>query len=672
MTKDRRYLGPPQDSEWLETNGLGGWASSTVRGAHTRRYHGLLVVATSPPVGRVVLLSRLDETLVLPAARVELGCSIFPGAIHPRGDQWLTAFAAEPVPTWTYAGAGWVLHKRLALLAGEHAVVVAYELVNAPGPLCLELRPFFAGRDYHHLMQANEHVAPAGDWAEDALVYRPYPEQPTAHLLAPGACWEAAPDWYYHFQYPHEQERGLDHSEDLFTPGRLRLRLAPGAAVGVLATTESAASRDPLALLANEIDRRQRVAVRAPWAADPLLGSLARAAHSFVVRRGDGLHTIVAGYHWFTDWGRDTMIALPGLCLVTGRFAEARDILAAFAEHVSEGMIPNRFPDAGALPEYHAVDATLWFFVALYKYLQYTQDYEFAHALWPTLEDIAAWHVRGTRHRIRVDADGLLAAGEPGVQLTWMDAKIGDWVITPRMGKPVEVNALWYNALSILQHLAETFGLRADYGQRAAEVRTAFERLFWSEDRGYLCDVVAPEGPDWAIRPNQVFALSLPFPLVEGERARRVLSAIDQHLLTPRGLRSLSPSDPAYCARYAGGPWERDRAYHQGTVWAWLIGPYITALCRCHGRAGRQRGRALLDGFAAHLHEAGLGTVSEIFDAEPPFAPHGCIAQAWSVAELLRAGVEDVGGKPRNRLIWTTHLHRPIPDEGPDWPHSDR
>ena len=383
--------------------------------------------------------------------------------------------------------------------------------------------------------------------------------------------------------------------------------------------------------------------MRTPWAADPLLRSLARAANQFVVRRGDGLHTIVAGYHWFADWGRDAMIALPGLCLVTGRFAEARGIFAAFAEHVSEGMIPNRFPDAGAVPEYHSVDATLWFFVALYKYLQYTQDYEFASELWPTLEGIAAWHVRSTRYQIRVDADGLLAAGEPGVQLTWMDAKIGDWVVTPRMGKPVEVNALWYNALKVLQHLAGVFGQRADYGQRAAEVRTSFERLFWCEKRGYLCDVVAPEGPDWAIRPNQIFALSLPFPLIEGERARRILSVIDEHLLTPRGLRSLSPHDPAYCAQYAGGPWKRDRAYHQGTVWGWLIGPYTTALCRCHGRTGRQRARALLDGFAAHLGEAGLGTVSEIFDAEPPFAPRGCIAQAWSVAELLRAGVEDVG-----------------------------
>ena len=429
----------------------------------------------------------------------------------------------------------------------------------------MELRPFFAGRDYHHLVQANDQVARTAAWTDDVLAYQPYPDQPPAYIYAADASWEAAPDWYYNFQYPREEERGLDHSEDLFTPGYLRLRLVPGATVGVVAATELPTCRDPISRsLPTKLTAVSRVEVRAPWAADPLLRSLARAADQFLVRRGDGLHTIVAGYHWFTDWGRDTMIALPGLCLVTGRFAEARDIFAAFAEHVSEGMIPNRFPDAGEEPEYHAVDATLWFFVALYKYLQYTEDYEFASELWPTLEDIAAWHERGTRYQIRVDADGLLAAGEPGVQLTWMDAKIGDWVVTPRMGKPVEVNALWYNALKILQHLAETFGQRADYGQRAAEVQASFERLFWCEERGYLCDVVAPEGPDWAIRPNQIFALSLPFPLVEGERARRILSVIDEHLLTPRGLRSLSPRDPAYCARYAGGPWERDSAYHQG------------------------------------------------------------------------------------------------------------
>lgn len=633
--------------EWLETNGLGDWASSSITGAHTRRYHGLLVVATEPPVGRMVLLSRLDETLVLGDERIELSCRIFPDAVYPRGYRLLSSFALDPVPTWTYDTGEIALRKRLALLAGEHTLVIVYDLIRASEPLALELRPFFAGRDYHHLVRANDHInrETFGMEGEGATVfYQPYPDQPTVGLFTsdPEPTWLAQVGWHYDFHYPHEQERGLDAREDLFTPGCFRLRLEPGQTVGIVASTLSPAYRNPGALLAAEINRRQRIALPTPISADPLLSQLARAANQFLVRRGDGLATILAGYHWFTDWGRDTMIALPGLCLVTGHFAAARGIFAAFAEHVSKGMIPNRFPDAGAVPEYHAVDATLWFFVALYKYLQYTQDYEFVRELWPTLEDIAAWHVRGTRYQIRVDADGLLAAGAPGVQLTWMDAKVGDWVVTPRMGKPVEVNALWYNALKILQHLAEAFGPRAEYGQRAAEVRASFDRLFWCQEHGYLCDVVAPEGPDWAIRPNQVFALSLPFPLVEGERARRILSVIDEHLLTPRGLRSLAPSDPAYCARYAGGPWERDSAYHQGTVWGWLIGPYITALCRCYGRAGRQRGRALLNGFAAHLHEAGLGTVSEIFDAEPPFAPRGCIAQAWSVGELLRAGVEDV------------------------------
>ena len=647
MTADAFALPKGSSREWLETNGLGGWASSTVSGAHTRRYHGLLVVATRPPVGRVVLLSRLDETLVLGDDRIELSCRIFPDEVYPRGYRLLSSFALDPVPTWTYDTGEIALRKRLSLLAGEHTLAIVYDLIRAPEPLAIELRPFFAGRDYHHLMRANDHInrEAFGMEGEGATVfYQPYPDQPTVGLFTsdPEPTWAAHVGWHYNFHYPREQERGLDHSEDLFTPGCFRLWLEPGQTVGIVASTAFPAGRDPVALLAAEINRRQRVALPAPISADPLLRQLARAANQFLVRRGEGLATILAGYHWFADWGRDTMIALPGVCLVTGRFAAARGIFAAFAEHVSEGMIPNRFPDAGEAPEYHAVDATLWFFVALYKYLQYTQDYEFARELWPTLEDIAAWHVRGTRYQIRVDADGLLAAGAPGVQLTWMDAKVGDWVVTPRMGKPVEVNALWYNALKILQHLAEALGQCAEYGQRAAEVQASFDRLFWCEDRGYLCDVVAPEGPDWAIRPNQIFALSLPFPLVEGERAQRILSVIDEHLLTPRGLRSLSPSDPAYCARYAGGPWERDSAYHQGTVWGWLIGPYITALCRCHGRAGRQRGRALLNGFAAHLNEAGLGTVSEIFDAEPPFAPRGCIAQAWSVGELLRAGVEDV------------------------------
>ncbi len=640
--------------EWLETNGLGGWASSTICGAHTRRYHGLLVIATHPPVGRNVLLSRLDETLLctpqtgtgtadsIAAHRVELGCALYPGAVHPRGDQLISSFALEPVPTWTYVGTNFTLCKKLALIHGRHALAITYELECAPGPVQLELRPFFAGRDYHYLMQANEGIAAAGEFADDTLTYRPYPDQPTVHLRAADARWEADPDWFYNFQYPREEERGLDASEDLFTPGRLRLVLEPGTTAGLVVADE-ANNADPAALLAAEIDRRQCVALPASIVSDPLLARLARSADQFLVRRGDGLHTLLAGYHWFTDWGRDTMIALPGICLVTGRHTEAKSIFQAFAAHVSAGMIPNRFPDVGEEPEYNTVDATLWFFSALYKYLRYTGDYDFAKELWPTLKEIVAWHRTGTRYGIRVDADGLLTAGEEGVQLTWMDAKVGDWVVTPRIGKPVEINALWYNALKIMEHLALEFGADADYG--ADQVHNAFSAQFWNADCGGLFDLLTPCGPDPAIRPNQLFALSLPFALVEGERAAQILALVEEHLLTPRGLRSLSPADPAYRAHYHGGPLERDGAYHQGIVWGWLIGPYLTALCRVHGAAGRERGSAIIEGFANHLQEAGLGSISEIFDAEPPFAPRGCIAQAWSVAELLRAGVEDVLGQ---------------------------
>ena len=627
--------------EWLETNGLGGWASSTICGAHTRRYHGLLVVATHPPVGRVVLLSRLDETLAYHDNRIELGCSIFPGAVHPQGYQFLSSFALDPAPTWTYANSDFTLHKRLAMVDGEHTLAITYTLERAHGPLYLELRPFFAGRDYHQLMQANEHIAQSADCSEGMLSYQPYSDQPTAHMLAPGANWEADPDWHYNFHYPREEERGLDTSEDLFTPGRLRIGLAPGATLGIT-VSDTASDRDPIALLNAEINRRQRIALPKPIAADPLLSQLARAADQFLVRRDGDLHTILAGYHWFTDWGRDTMIALPGICLATGRYAEAKSIFRAFAAHVSEGMIPNRFPDVGEEPEYNTVDATLWFFTALYKYLQHTRDYAFARELWPTLKDIVTWHQRGTRFQIKVDADGLLTAGEKGVQLTWMDAKVGDWVVTPRIGKAVEINALWYNALKVMEHLATEFDEEIDYGARAEKVSAAFNKQFWNEDLGCLYDLVTPNGPDPAIRPNQLFALSLSFPLLTGERARRTLAVADEHLLTPRGLRSLSPRDPAYRSRYHGDPWERDGAYHQGIVWGWLIGPFITALCRVHGEAGRKRARTIIEGFAEHLSEAGLGSVSEIFDAEPPYAPRGCIAQAWSVAELLRAGVEDV------------------------------
>jgi predicted glycogen debranching enzyme len=634
--------------EWLETNGLGGWASSTLAGAHSRRYHGLLVVATRPPVGRMVLLSKLDETLVLDSGSMELGCNLYPGAVHPQGYHHLKGFALDPFPTFTYETEGWALRKTLAMVHGEHTLVLCYELLRAPGPVQLEFRPFFAGRDYHHLTRANPHIQPEARFEHEVLRFQAYEGQPEVHLLVPGGHYAPVPDWYYNHLYPREAARGLDYSEDLFTCGILRCPLEVGKPLTLIASTLDPRGRDGLALMKAEAQRRAGLAT----SSDPLICQLSVAADQFLVRRGDRRHSLVAGYHWFTDWGRDTMISLPGLCLVTGRHAEARSILQAFAEHQSQGMIPNRFPDAGEEPEYNTVDATLWFFVAVYKYLRYTGDQEFVRQqMWPALQEIIDWHQRGTRYQIRVDQDGLLSAGEPGVQLTWMDAKVGDWVVTPRQGKAVEINALWYNALRIMEELAGVFGGPGqEYGALADQVAARFGELFWNEEQGFLYDVVDNDACDPSLRPNQLLALSLPFPLLDGERANQVLAVVERDLLTPYGLRSLAPGEPGYRPRCEGPPWERDGAYHQGTVWAWPLGPYITALVRLHGEEGRTRAREWIAGFQAHLSEAGVGTLSEIFDAEPPFVSRGCIAQAWSVAELLRAYYEDILqlGPPRS------------------------
>ncbi len=475
-------------------------------------------------------------------------------------------------------------------------------------------------------------------------------------MRVPGGAWTPTPDWYYAFEYAAERERGLDHREDLFTPGTIAVRLRPGARLAVTVSTLQPAGRDALALLAAERHRREQLRVRG--AGDhPLCRALTLAADQFLVRRGPALRTVVAGYHWFGDWGRDTMIALPGLCLVTGRHEEAKGILRAFAAVIDQGMLPNRFPDRGESPEYNAVDASLWYFVAVHQTLAATGDEALARdEMLPHLEDILAWHRRGTRHGIRQDADGLLAAGEPGAQLTWMDAKVGDQVITPRSGKPVEVQALWHNALAILAALYERYGRGAEAAAlrgEAKRVRRRFEELFWYEAGGHLYDVVDRAGvPDPSLRPNQLLALSLPFPLLEGARAESVLRAVESRLLTPVGLRTLSPDDPRYRPRYTGGPAERDAGYHQGTVWPWLLGPYLTALVRVRGAAGREQARQVLERLSGHLGEAGLGSISEIFDAEPPHAPRGCIAQAWSVSEVLRAAVEDarLGGSRIDRI----------------------
>jgi predicted glycogen debranching enzyme len=484
----------------------------------------------------------------------------------------------------------------------------------------------------------------------------PYQGLPPLHVAHDADELDPTHFWFHNFEYEVERERGLDFVEDLFSPFALRFSLTHRAGATVIASTERRDVRRVSDYRQAEINRRKAVLEASP-VEDEFVQTLVGAADHYIVARADQ-RTVIAGYHCFSDWGRDTMISLPGLTLVTGRADVARSILLAFARHVDRGMLPNRFPDAGEQPEYNTVDATLWFFEAARALLQYTGDYDFIQTnLYNVLAHIVDWHVHGTRYGIRVDQDGLLASGEAGVQLTWMDAKVGDWVVTPRYGKAVEIQALWYNALRVMEHLAAKFGDKTGktrYTEMAATADRSFNRVFWNEAAGCLYDVVSGDARDASIRPNQIFAVSLPHTMVSRERAKRVVEVVERDLLTPYGLRSLAPSDPQYRGRYEGNQWSRDGAYHQGTVWAWLMGPFITAYMKLYGRTskGPQKAAQWLAGFHEHLRDAGLGQVSEIFDGDPPHRPRGCIAQAWSVAELLRATVEDVFGvRPATRRV---------------------
>lgn len=635
-----RDLNTALTREWLETNGIGGFSSATISGLNTRRYHGLFTAATKPPVGRLVLLSKLEETLLIDGRRYELSSNQYPGVIHPRGFNYQTGFRLDPFPTFTYQVEGVHLEKSVFMVQGENTTVVHYELSNTDhADIKLEIRPLIAFRDYHGTTHENGALNPHVETEPGQTTFRPYNDLPPLYLAHDSADVDTNGFWYRNFQYAIEQERGLDFSEDLFSPCALTFEMNSRTKVNIIASTEK---HD-----AGKADTHSKAEVaRRSANKTGLVTLLTSAADQFIVSRAQG-ETVIAGYHWFADWGRDTMIALPGLTLVNGRWEVAKHVLTEFSKHVDRGMLPNRFPDAGEAPEYNTVDATLWFFEAVRSFVQYTGDYDFVRTtLYSVLKDIIHWHVKGTRYQIHVDEDGLLFAGEPGVQLTWMDAKVGDLVITPRHGKPVEIQALWYNALRVMEDLAGRFddtNAKQDYGALADKTRASFNALFWNDETGCLYDVINGEIRDASIRPNQVIAISVANTMVPQERATRILRVVERELLTPRGLRTLSPSDQNYLGHYEGDPGTRDGAYHQGTVWPWLIGPYITAYVKTFGRnAGRDFAATWLENFEQHLHEAGLGQVSEIFDGEAPHAPRGCIAQAWSVAELLRAMVEDV------------------------------
>jgi predicted glycogen debranching enzyme len=638
--------------EWLETNGLGGFASSTIIGLNTRRYHGLLVAATKPPVGRMVLLSKFEETLFIEGRAFDLSANCYPGAVHPQGFRYLQQFRLDPFPVFTYEVEGIVIEKTVFMIYGENSTVVQYELKqNNPEQakdLWLELKPLIAFRDYHSTTHENGAINPEVDERPGLAALKPYHDSPILYLAHNATELRRTGDWYRNFEYDVERERGLDFSEDLFNPMVLRFDLGLCSQASVITSTEPREARTALQYWQAEIARRRKVESAAPID-DAFVKSLTAASDQYIVARGDQ-KTVIAGYPWFSDWGRDTMIALPGLTLPTGKYEVARSILRTFAKNVDQGMLPNRFPDAGETPEYNTVDATLWFFEAARVYLAHTGDLDFLRdELYPVFADIISWHVRGTRYGIKMDASGLLSSGEAGVQLTWMDAKVGDWVVTPRRGKPVEIQALWYNALCIMEDLARQFGdeiSQKRYSGMATIASWSFNRLFWNENAGCLFDVTNGAPPDPSIRPNQIFAVSLTHSMLSADRAKAVVENVREHLLTPYGLRSLAPSDPQYRGRYTGGPAERDGEYHQGTVWPWLLGPFITAYVKVNGGkdAARRQAAEWLAPLRDHLADGGLGHISEIFDGDAPQRSCGCTAQAWSVAELLRALVEDVHG----------------------------
>jgi len=639
--------------EWLETNGRGAFASSTIVGLNSRRYHGLLVAVTRPPVGRVVLLSKLEETLFIDGQPFDLSANRYPGVVHPQGFRYLKQFRLDPFPIFTYEIEGIKIEKTVFMVYGENSTVVQYELKKnnhpeRPKSLRFELRPLIAFRDYHSTTHENGAINPAVEERSGLAIVAPYQGLPSLHLAHNAVELRKTGNWYRTFEYDVERERGLDFLEDLFNPFVLRFDLRLRRQASIIASTEQHDVAQVAEYRQAEITRRRNASVSLP-VEDAFAQALAAAADQYIVSRGDQ-KTVIAGYHWFSDWGRDTMIALPGLTLLTGKYEVARSILRTFAQHVDQGMLPNRFSDADEPPEYNTVDATLWFFEAARAFLAYTADLEFVRReLYPVFADIISWHTRGTRYGIKVDSSGLLSSGEPGVQLTWMDAKVGDWVVTPRRGKPVEIQALWYNAICIMEDLAHRFGDEAGqtrYRNMATLASWSFNRLFWNENLGCLYDVVNGAPPDPSIRPNQIFAVSLTHTMLPTERARSVVEKVQEHLLTPYGLRSLAPSDPQYRGRYTGGPAERDGAYHQGTVWPWLLGPFITAYIKVNGGSDVARRQAMewLARLKDHLADGGLGHISEIFDGDAPQQACGCVAQAWSVAEVLRALVEDVYG----------------------------
>ena len=642
-------------AEWLETNGLGGFASSTVLGINTRKYHALLNVAQNPPVDRAVMVSRVDETVTVGSEKYDISASEYEAAVYPTGYKYLESVRLDPFPIFTYEVGGVRIEKSVFMVYGENMTVVTYTVKpRSGGPrrsqVVLSLRPFIAGRDHHLVMRENGEFNREVEVEPESLSMRPAAGLPPVFIGFGGGRFQHSGYWYRDFYYRKEKARDYDCIEDLYSPGIIVFSFDETDSQSLVLSTEPIPNAPAEGIRGKELRRRRRL-VANPLADTEFGQYLVPAADAFVVRRGNEGRSVIAGYPWFTDWGRDAMISLPGLTLVTGRFEDARRILSTFVANVKDGLIPNRFTDEQDRAEYNTIDATLWLFEAVRKYYDYTNDVDFVSSLLPALRDIVRHHLEGTMFAIKADADRLLGGGSPDVQLTWMDAKVNGEVITSRSGKAVEINALWYNALMIMSDLSADAGGLADeskYDILASEVFESFNREFWNADRGCLFDVIGPDYKDASVRPNQIFAISLSYPVLDKSRRQSVMEVVRSELLTPFGLRTLSPEDPRYCGRYEGTLYDRDKAYHQGTVWPWLIGPYIKAYQRTYGISEETLAHCegLLTGLLDHMKVNGLGTIAEVYDGDPPQRPLGCFAQAWSVAEVLRTVAEDVQAKP--------------------------
>lgn len=632
--------------EWLLTNGLGGFASSTIIGENTRRYHGLLLVSLDPPVDRRLLVAKLDEDLYVNKVRYVLGTNRVRNGYAQEGYRYLLHFQRHPFPTYIYQIDGIFLIKTIIMIHGENTTVVHYRVINPfQKKLSLYIFPLVNCRDYHHITQENDWPFHQEFISNRQVEIAPYSGAPHIYMATDHAEYVQSPSWYKGMYYYMEEYRGLPCFEDHFIPGYFTLHSQTSEEFSITFSTSEIAGFDYEHLEKKERERRNALLELAGHS-DDFVQKLVLAADDFIVERAStGKKSIIAGYPWFNDWGRDAMIAFPGLTLCTRRFQDAREILATFSAYTKEGLVPNMFTGPGEEPLYNTVDASLWYFYAIQKYLAYTKDYPFIKEhLWETMRDVIHYYRIGTRYGIAMDDDGLIIAGTPGLQLTWMDAKVGDWVVTPRQGKPVEINALWYNALMFMSELTGIFDKKDEYSELAEQVRQNFLLLFWNEEKQCLYDVVDGAEKDGCVRPNQIIAVSLPYSALPQKLAQAVVERVFDELYAVYGFRSLSPQEQQFQGHYGGDQYYRDGAYHQGTAWSWLLGHFVTAYRKAFNYSPESllTVRLLLAPMRDHLRDHGIGTISEIFDGEYPFTPRGCFAQAWGVAEVLRCYLEDV------------------------------